>query len=98
MDAGLLQTDEELTDRGVIPTLFAFFICGPRRPRLQRLERLEVFVDRSLREPVRESVARLSGGWYPREIGSHPGAALRAVLGRLRRRLARAAGSVASSR
>jgi SAM-dependent methyltransferase len=81
----LLQMDADLTDRGVIPSLFAFFVCRPRAGRRP----LGSVVARYLAEPGREFVARLSGGWYPAEIRTHPRAVLREALARLRRRLRR---------
>lgn len=60
----LLEADEDLTRRGTVPSLFCFFVARARRSRPGP----RAAVDRLLREPVREALARASGMMYPDEI------------------------------
>jgi 2-polyprenyl-3-methyl-5-hydroxy-6-metoxy-1,4-benzoquinol methylase len=59
----LLRLDEAVTDSGVVPTLFAFMTCKPRRHR-----RPAEPLDRLLREPMRERIASWTGGRYAPEL------------------------------
>jgi len=58
----LLELDQSLTERGLVPPLFAFMICRPRpRPHWTS------FIDRLVREPARETFAGFARGYYPGE-------------------------------
>ncbi len=58
----LLELDQTLTDRGIVPPLFAFMICGHKtRPNWSS------YFDRLVREPARETFARFARGYYPSE-------------------------------
>ena len=88
----LLELDATVTDEEKLPSLFAFFVCRPRRGRPTPA----ALYHRYIFEPLRESYARRHRATYPREavrlaVGRRPALARavrakNAVAGRLSRR------------
>lgn len=62
----LLAEDERATDSGDLPSLFAFFVCSPK----QRPD-AAAWLNRTLREPMREAFAEWSGGLYLAELPAY---------------------------
>lgn len=58
----ILLLDDELTRAGTVPSLFSFFVC--RRRDVNNVMDLR----RRVYEPLRESFAKVAGGYYPSEI------------------------------
>jgi SAM-dependent methyltransferase len=85
--ATLLRLDEELTCKGAIPTLFAYFVAKPRRAPRQALA---AAFDLRVKEPFREAFAARAMNLYPGELGKiareHGRTSAERLVGRVRER------------
>lgn len=63
--ARLLRLDDKMTTDRAVPLLYCFFISEKRT----KGPSATAIFDRRIREPIREAVARRSGGFYPKEMG-----------------------------
>jgi SAM-dependent methyltransferase len=75
----LIRADDEQTQAGAVPNLFAYFVCRRRTGSNPRLA-LRRFAWQHLIEPAREAFARLALGFYPSELAAWLVRKLRARL------------------